>query len=368
MNSVFLCLGGNLGNRLENIELALNLIDSKIGQIIKVSGIYETSPWGSRSALPYLNMCIEIQTKLEVQKLMNGLLQIEQNLGRIRSNKKNSDRVIDVDILYFNNRVIHQKSVQVPHPRLHLRNFVLKPLCDIAPRFIHPLLKNTSSELLKNCKDKETAVRYIKLKPLFICFEGNIGAGKSTLAQLLVKKINATFLRENFKDNPYLKSFYKNPDKYALETEYWFLQQRFAAINDSLAKNEGVVVADFAFFKCLWFAQINLKGNDLKLFKKTFTELNKTITQPDLLVILQSDIKRLKSNISKRKRPFEKDVSTKYLEAIDKAYQNGLKKMKQQKIVHVTISNNTKKETETIIRDLVKEIKQLQVHRKLINS
>ncbi|PBQ34480.1 2-amino-4-hydroxy-6-hydroxymethyldihydropteridine diphosphokinase [Sphingobacteriaceae bacterium] len=154
MNVVFLGLGGNIGNRMENLVNAREALSKKCGTIVKVSGVYETEAWGSNSKNNYLNQVVKMETSLTVQELLERILSVESELGRVRTEKQNSDRTMDIDILFYNSEIINLDHLHIPHPRLHLRKFVLIPLCDIEADYIHPLLKKTLIELLKNCEDK----------------------------------------------------------------------------------------------------------------------------------------------------------------------------------------------------------------------
>lgn len=161
MNRVFLEIGGNQGNRLANLQKCTMLIDKQIGKLVKQSSIYETPPWGFESKQLFYNQVLLVESLLTPTQILKVLLDIEKKLGRIRQQQKYSSRTMDIDILFFNDEIIDNPQLEVPHPRLQHRLFVLKPLAEIAPDFIHPVLKKRISELLEICED-DSECRRIK--------------------------------------------------------------------------------------------------------------------------------------------------------------------------------------------------------------
>jgi 2-amino-4-hydroxy-6-hydroxymethyldihydropteridine diphosphokinase len=155
MNVAYLCLGGNIEKREKYLKSALQLIETKIGTVIKQSYVYETEAWGTENQSPYLNLCISVNTELSPEKLIQELLNIEKENGRVRdANNQFASRTVDIDILFYNDIVINQADLMIPHPRLHLRKFVLMPLKEICPNYVHPVLKTSIQNLEKLCEDQ----------------------------------------------------------------------------------------------------------------------------------------------------------------------------------------------------------------------
>lgn len=333
MNVVFLSVGGNLGNRLENIAAAKAALGKTCGRILSASGIYETEPWGSSSGNKYLNCVMRLETGLSARQLLKKTMSIERRLGRKRGRTQYSDRTMDIDILFFNREVIDEEALQIPHPRLHLRNFVLVPLHEIEKKLVHPVLNKSIATLLKSCKDKLAAVSYTPpAGPRYICIEGNIGSGKSSLAKALAKKLKARLVSEKFEANPLLPLFYKDPGTYAFALELSFLLERFRQLKEEVLLSRQVVVSDFSFYKSLWFAGANLPAKELKLFKKQFNALAAMLPEPDLVICLDTDLKNLKQNIQKRGRPYELGIKGGYLKLVGKKYRIGIQTLNIKKL------------------------------------
>lgn len=152
INTVYLLLGSNLYKPPAQLSLAEQMIAAQIGNIINVSSVYRTAPWGNTDQADFFNRVLVAETTLNPAETLTGILQIEEEMGRIRT-AKNAPRIIDIDILYFNDEVIHRPYLRVPHPEIQNRRFVLVPLNELAPGFIHPLLHKTTAELLASCPD-----------------------------------------------------------------------------------------------------------------------------------------------------------------------------------------------------------------------
>ncbi len=153
-HSVYLCIGGNEGDREANLEETLDFLDFNFGDLMKTSSVYESEAWGMENAEPFLNQVVRIESELTPEGILQEIAELEEYYGRERKTGKYLPREMDVDILFYDTEIIETEKLQVPHPRLHLRRFVLEPLNEIASGFIHPTLKKTVAELLKECEDK----------------------------------------------------------------------------------------------------------------------------------------------------------------------------------------------------------------------
>jgi len=158
--NAFLGIGTNLGNREANIEEALTRIEESLGEVLVSSSLYETEPWGVESSNRFLNMVVYIRTELTPTTLLGRILMVEAQMGRVRDEEKNKQRIIDIDILLYEDRIITEPSLTIPHPRLTERRFVLVPLCEIAPDIVHPGKNKTFSQLLEACQDKGEVIKF----------------------------------------------------------------------------------------------------------------------------------------------------------------------------------------------------------------
>lgn len=164
MERCYLLFGSNMGDKDQLFADACVLINNRCGRVMEVSSAYESEPWGFEADEWFLNRVITVDTELEPEVMLQRLLEIEAELGRVRHPEQEgyASRPIDLDILYFGNRIIHSEHLTVPHPRLHLRRFTLVPLCELVPDLIHPVLHKTQSELLEECPDTlEVKKRFI---------------------------------------------------------------------------------------------------------------------------------------------------------------------------------------------------------------
>ena len=164
METCYLLFGSNLGDKESTFTQACTLINNRCGRITAVSSSYESEPWGFEAEEWFLNRVIVVETGYAPDVLLRQLLDIEAELGRVRHPEMSGyvSRTVDLDILYYGSRIVSQPDLTVPHPRLHLRRFALMPMCEVAPDFVHPVLKLTQRELLLRCPDNGT-VRQVSI-------------------------------------------------------------------------------------------------------------------------------------------------------------------------------------------------------------
>jgi deoxyadenosine/deoxycytidine kinase len=162
----------------------------------------------------------------------------------------------------------------------------------------------------------------------FITIEGNIGAGKTTLAHLLARHYNARLILEEFADNPFLPKFYENPKQYAFPLELFFMAERYKQLKELIQQKDlfqNITISDYLFTKCLLFAKVNLPEDEFRLYQRLFDIIHQQLIQPDLLIYLHSPVHKLQQNIRKRNRPYEQNIPDEYLFSIQETYTSYIK-------------------------------------------
>lgn len=350
-HQVVLSIGSNQGNRLANIESCIVKIHQEVGTVIKVSKLYESPAWGFESDAFY-NCALLLHTHFSAQKILNQVLKVEKQLGRIRTNEEGyQSRIIDIDLIVFDDEIIKSEKLQVPHPLMQNRNFVLQPMLDLKLDWKHPVFQKSISELRSISPDESVCTCVQELKnPLedmvlekfnYIAFEGNIGAGKTTLAHKISEDFNAKTVLERFADNPFLPKFYKDQNRYAFPLEMSFLADRYQQLSDDLAQFDlfkDFIVADYHIFKSLIFAKITLSEDEYRLYRNLFDIIYKEMPKPDLYVYLYQSTERLLQNIKKRGRNFEQNISAEYLDKINNGYLDYIKSQVNLNVLIIDVS------------------------------
>ncbi len=349
----YIALGSNEGNRLELLQTAVDTIYREIGDIAAISKVYETPAWGFEGNA-FLNACIAVSSRFSPQKVLRQILKIETSLGRSRgATKTYQNRSIDLDIILVEGEVIATENLQVPHPEMLNRKFVLYPLADIAAAEVHPVIKLNIAQLLKETPDSSRIGEFAGKLLLpgkkfgftncqYIAIEGNIGAGKTSLSTMISQDFNAKLILERFKDNPFLPKFYEDKYRYAFPLEMSFLADRYQQLSDDLAQYDlfkDFVVSDYDVFKSLIFAKITLQEDEYALYDKLFRIMYKELVKPDLYIYLYQNTERLLENIKKRGRDYEQNIQPEYLMEINQSYLAFIKSQKDMKVRIIEISN-----------------------------
>ncbi|WP_435624725.1 2-amino-4-hydroxy-6-hydroxymethyldihydropteridine diphosphokinase [Flagellimonas sp.] len=351
-HKAYLSLGSNLGNRFFTLQKAIFEINRKAGKIEQLSSIYETPAVGFEGA-DFLNACLRISTELAPSDLLETLLSIERHFGRERKQDIGYEsRTLDIDLLLYDNEIISSDTLVVPHPKMHERAFVLKPLADIAPQYYHPVQNKDIRNLLQQVKQRE-ALRKSPLKFFkdrsslfaqlqFLAIEGNIGAGKTTLSKMIAKDFNAKLVLERFADNPFLPKFYEDQSRYAFPLEMSFLADRYQQFTDDTTQFDlfkNFMVSDYDIFKSLIFAKITLQEDEFNLYRKVFNFMYKEVKKPDIYLYLYQNTERLLDNIKQRGRSYEQNIPSDYLEKINRGYLDFIKGHPQQNSILLDLSD-----------------------------
>jgi len=330
----------------------VNAIFEEVGSVVKLSSVYETPALGFDGE-NFLNCVIWVQTELSPAKTLKTILGIEKKLGRA-SKKKNKyeSRIIDIDLLLYNDEVINNSKLTVPHPRMVARKFVLQPLAELQSQLVHPVLQKSIIKLLSETSDTSVITKQSKWlrnpkkdyeisKFNYIAIEGNIGAGKTSLVEKMTADFNAKLILERFKDNPFLPKFYEDQARYAFPLEMSFLADRYQQLLEDITQFDlfrDCVIADYDAYKSLIFAKVTLAEEEFNLYKKLFHLMYKELPKPDVYVYLYQNTERLLENIRKRGRSYEKGIEASYLQKINEGYLEFIKNQHNDSIKIIDIS------------------------------
>lgn len=370
MQNIYLSLGSNLGNRFENLQKAIDAIYTSIGDIQKISAVYQSPSLGFEGG-DFLNCVVWVTSRMSPTKVLSGVLKIEKSLGRVRSSKEGySSRTIDIDIVMIDEVVKDTKRLTLPHPHMQDRKFVLQPLAEVNSQLVHPVLGDNMIKMLAQTSDESQLEKQSKwlrnpkkdfsiTQYNYIAIEGNIGAGKTSLAQRIASDFNAKLILERFKDNPFLPKFYEDQQRYAFPLEMSFLADRYQQLLEDITQFDlfkDCVVADYDAYKSLIFAQVTLADEEFNLYKKLFHLMHKELPKPDIYVYLYQSTDRLLENIKKRGRAYEQSIPASYLESINEGYLEFIKSRPEDTIKIIDVSDRDFVKNRADYLEVLKEI------------
>ncbi|MFC1765636.1 2-amino-4-hydroxy-6-hydroxymethyldihydropteridine diphosphokinase [Planctomycetota bacterium] len=317
---VYIGVGSNLGDRQRTIkETVARLRQNESGRVLRVSTLRETAPLGDDAQPPYLNGVVEMVTSCTPRVLLSFLQGIESALGRQQQRQHWAARPIDLDLLLYGDRILHEPELILPHAQLHLRSFVLEPLIELAPDIQHPVLGVTLTELAGRLQGGDFC------RPAgqagLVSVAGNIGVGKTTLAKRLATALVGQILVEPYDSNPFLPQVYAGKQELALDSQLYFLANRVDQLHSEKLEPDKLFIADYVFDKERIYARQLLDANQLSLYERLYQGVAVHVLPPALVIYLHDSVQRCQLRIQQRNRSYEQEITLKFLTALDQAYE-----------------------------------------------
>jgi len=334
--TAYIGLGSNLGDREGFIKAALKMFEESPDiKVVAVSDLIQTVPLGSAEQPNYINAVAQIETILGPEDLYKRLSEIEISLGRVRKEKWSS-RTIDLDLLLFGQQMINLEHLTVPHPQMHLRSFVLKGLCRLNGRLLHPVLKESMDELASRLGGLDFALR--PDAPQLISVAGIIGVGKTTVTKSLSKKVGSRPLLESYDKNPFLPDVYAGKKKLALDSQLFFLAGRIEQLEPKRLGTGRIWVSDYIFEKELIYARALLTDFQLTQYKRIYPSNRSKVASPVLVIYLQDSPENCLQRIRMRNRPYEQAIELQFLERLSSDYEKLFGDWKISPVIRISMS------------------------------
>ncbi len=318
--TAYIALGSNLGDSKQNIRQACELLGQVEGvRVVRMSSITRTKPLGVTDQPDFYNCAAEIETDLDPQHLHKATSLVEHKLGRKRL-RHWGPRTIDIDIIFFGDLVLHDRSLTIPHEQMHLRSFVLGPLFELCPKFIHPVLNETVSELHSRLNGFDFMPR--SDIPKLVSVAGLIGVGKTTLTNSLTAKLNAARVHEPYSKNPFLPKVYEGKIDLALDSQLFFLVHRSEQLGRKALQSSALSISDYVFEKELIYARRTLSPDQLSLYESIYGNYVDQVIPPALVIYLKDSPAACLDRIHSRNRSYEQKIGLDFLAALDVDYNN----------------------------------------------
>lgn len=353
-NTAFIAFGSNLGERQQNILNSLALMgETGCIDVCRCSSIYPTTALGGSSGQEYLNGVVEIETTATALELLDMLKKIETKLGRT-DNGRWQPRVIDLDIIFYNDQIIDLPQLKIPHEASHLRSFVLKGICELEPEKLHPVLNRSCQTLYKRLGGGNFFID--KAKPQLIEMAGTIGVGKSTLALGLAKRFDAEFLKEKYDENPYLSMVYEGRADLALKSELFFLNNSLSQLSKDSLEPSKVYIADYIFEKSAIYPKHWLNEDDYKIFSQHYNHSRKLVAEPSLVIDIIDSPANCLNRIHCRSRRYEQDIKPEFLASLVRDYEKVLKNRQLSPKITINASKYDLRDEQTV-ENIFNEVK-----------
>lgn len=315
----YLGLGSNLGDRHNLIKNALRMLRQISDvKVTRTSNLLETKPLANMAQRKYINAVAEIETSLSPQGLLEKLAEVEDLLGR-KKKEKWASRTIDMDLLFFDDKVIQTARLTVPHPQMHLRSFVLKSLCELKPDLVHPVLNEPVCELADRLNGCDFALDASAAQ--IVSIAGNIGAGKTTLAKELGGAFGCKVLFEPYDSNPFMPAVYEGEKELALDSQLYFLTSRLEQLDKENAEPGRLIITDYVFDKEQIYARRLLTKEKLQVYDKLYLYTAAMVAPPVLVIFLDEPAATCLHRIHKRARPYERHINSDFLDALAVGYE-----------------------------------------------
>lgn len=317
--NVYIGLGSSLGDKTAALRAAVDALRAHPAiQSVQTSTFYATPPLGGREQPAYLNAVARIETSLSPAALLAAMQAIEDQMGRVRTGRW-QPRTIDLDLLLYDDQVIATPELTVPHPQMHLRSFVLRGLCELDAKAVHPTLHQPAGELYRRLNSKDFFPD--AARPQWVSIAGLIGVGKTTLASRLAEALSGQLIGEKYDDNPFLAQVYAGQKDKALDSELFFLSSSAAQLRRDRMKAGNRYISDYVFDKALIYASSWLSAEDLAAYKKYYASVAEEVAQPVLVIYLEDSVEHCLDRIHRRNRPYEQRIEQAFLTQLSQKYE-----------------------------------------------
>lgn len=332
--TTYIGLGSNLGDRKANIDSAVKLLaETATIEVSRLSDIIETAPLASTNQPNYLNAVVEIRTSLSAIQLRRRIVEIEAALGRVRRGKW-WPRTIDLDILLFGNQVMDTPELTIPHAQMHLRSFVLEGLCELDAGLVHPILNVPVDDLKTRLNGGDFALDADR--PQLVSIAGNIGVGKTTLAEKLADRFESKLLLEPYDANPFLPDVYAGKKELALDSQLFFLIHRSEQLNPSALARNRMNLSDYIFEKELIYARRLLDAQQLALYERIYPPFAEKVVAPVLVIYIRDPAADCLERIHSRNRPYEQRIELAFLEALGADYDRRFENWTKSPVIRIS--------------------------------